>query len=156
MITLKCLQCNKDFQTYPCRIRIGKGKFCSKECSDKSTLFKKGDKGHLGYKHSEKSRNKMSESHIGMEFSENHKIKLSISKTDENHPLWKGDNVGYSALHHWINNKLGRPTKCEHCKTDGLTGRKIHWANKSHEYLRDLKDWIRLCKACHIRYDSID
>jgi len=35
-----------------------------------------------------------------------------------------------------------------------LTGKKIHWANKSGEYLRDKDDWIRLCCKCHKKYDK--
>jgi len=73
---------------------------------------------------------------------------------DERNGMWKGDKVGYDALHDWVKRRLGRPTKCEHCGTDGLTGKQIHWANKSGEYLRDLSDWLRLCKHCHDIYDG--
>ncbi len=38
MINKICLICNKDFKTYSSRIRIGKGKYCSKECSFKSLV----------------------------------------------------------------------------------------------------------------------
>ena len=67
---------------------------------------------------------------------------------------WKGDKVGYHGLHKWVARWLGKPTMCEHCKKDGLTGQKIHWANKSGEYLRELSDWIRLCASCHGAYDK--
>jgi hypothetical protein len=70
---------------------------------------------------------------------------------DENHPRWKGDDVGYHALHRWVGKKLGRPSKCEHCGTE--TARKFEWANKSGKYLRSLDDWIRLCTRCHRKYD---
>ena len=36
-----CLVCKKQFITYSCLIKQGKGKYCSRECSSK-TLFKKG------------------------------------------------------------------------------------------------------------------
>jgi len=71
----------------------------------------------------------------------------------EEHHNWKGDKVGYWALHHWIERKLGKPTKCEHCEKDGLTNNKIHWANKDHTYKRNTTDWIRLCASCHKNYD---
>ena len=32
MITVKCEQCGKDFQTYPCRLKRG-GKFCNRKCA---------------------------------------------------------------------------------------------------------------------------
>jgi hypothetical protein len=40
-IIKNCLVCKKEFVTYPCKEKIGKGKYCSRECS-KITLFKKG------------------------------------------------------------------------------------------------------------------
>lgn len=72
---------------------------------------------------------------------------------DNNHPMWKGGDVKYRGLHMWIENKLGKPTKCESCEEDGLTGHQIHWANKSGKYLRELTDWVRLCAKCHKAYD---
>lgn len=71
---------------------------------------------------------------------------------NERNPNWKGDKVGYMALHAWVGRKLGKPSYCTHCfKTEG----KFEWANKSGEYKRDLDDWIRLCKSCHNKYDDI-
>lgn len=66
---------------------------------------------------------------------------------------WKGDEVGYRALHYWIERRKGKPNKCSHCGKIG-TGRQIHWANKSHDYKRKLSDWLRLCAECHGAYDS--
>lgn len=43
MIQKNCLQCTKTFFTYPNRIKIGKGKFCSKICSNNFNI-KEGDK----------------------------------------------------------------------------------------------------------------
>lgn len=31
--------------------------------------------------------------------------------------------------------------------------KKIHWANISRLYKRDLDDWMRLCAKCHKAYD---
>ena len=69
---------------------------------------------------------------------------------------WKGDEVCYKgnvALHSWIKRQLGFPNKCEHCGFESDSHHKIHWANKSHEYKRDVLDWIRLCVPCHKKYD---
>lgn len=73
--------------------------------------------------------------------------------SEEEHPRWKGDKVGYGALHDWARKHLGHPRTCVHCKKTGLTGMKIHWANISGEYKRDLSDWLRLCVKCHSKYD---
>lgn len=72
----------------------------------------------------------------------------------EKHHAWKGDKVGYLALHDWVKRKLGKPTKCEDCGADGLSGKKIQWANRSGLYKRDLEDWIRLCAKCHHKFDK--
>ena len=73
--------------------------------------------------------------------------------TGENHPSWKGNKVGYYALHSWIRRKLGKPNTCAKCGKTGLTGKHIHWSNKSGKYTRDLSDWIRLCTPCHKKSD---
>jgi hypothetical protein len=50
MITKKCIHCSKEFKTYPSKIKIGRGKYCSKECSSiytntsKNTSFIEGGK----------------------------------------------------------------------------------------------------------------
>ncbi len=89
----------------------------------------------------------------GHKFSEEHKKKLGELKIGKKNPQWKGDNVGYKSLHQWIGRKLGKPKKCNHCKE---TEKKLHWANKGHQYKRNLKDWISLCIACHIKYDKLN
>src|SRR3990167_5875588 len=34
---------------------------------------------------------------------------------NENNPKWVGDEVGYGALHSWIQRKLGKAYKCSNC-----------------------------------------
>lgn len=107
-------------------------------------------------------RNNMSKSKTGRHLSYETKMKISLSKkgkqrldiTGKNHKSWKGSRVSYSGLHHWVVRNLGKPTVCEHCGKQGLKGRYIDWANKSHEYRRSLDDWIRLCRPCHKAYDK--
>ncbi len=65
---------------------------------------------------------------------------------------WKGDGVGYVGLHYWVRRELGNASYCEHCS--GEKSQTFEWANKSGLYLRDLIDWIRLCKSCHTIYDN--
>jgi hypothetical protein len=64
-----------------------------------------------------------------------------------NNPGWKGDGVGYSALHGWVRRALGSPSCCERCGT--TKAKRYEWANKSLQYRRDLTDWERLCASCH-------
>jgi hypothetical protein len=67
--------------------------------------------------------------------------------TGKKHWLWKGDKVGYLALHAWVARHLGTPSKCERCGT--TKKRRYEWANKSRKYKRDISDWERLCVPCH-------
>ena len=69
------------------------------------------------------------------------------------HANWKGDDVGYQALHTWVARELGRPNMCESCGRVEDRPYFIQWANKSGKYLRELSDWIRLCARCHYHYD---
>lgn len=66
---------------------------------------------------------------------------------------WKGEKSSYVAKHQWIVRKLGQPDTCEFCGKRGLSGHKIHWANKSKQYKHETTDWIRLCVPCHKLYD---
>ena len=66
---------------------------------------------------------------------------------------WKGDKVGYTALHEWLYRKLGQPKICENCHTK--KAKRYEWANISGEYKRDLDDYVRLCKSCHTKFDSV-
>ena len=76
----------------------------------------------------------------------------SLNYSENNASNWQGDKVGYPGLHQWVKKYLGKPKKCENCGT--ITAKQFDWANKSHIYLRDLRDWIRLCRKCHIHYDK--
>jgi len=81
------------------------------------------------------------------------KGKRGFFQEGEKNHQWKGDNVGLEGLHRWVKRHLGTSNTCEHCGRSNLSGRQINWANKSHEYKRNLKDWIRLCVSCHKKYD---
>lgn len=81
------------------------------------------------------------------------KNRKSPEHSGERHHEWKGDDVGYQALHGWVYRQLGKPSKCENCNT--TTAKKFHWANISREYKRDILDWKRLCASCHYHYDDL-
>ena len=69
---------------------------------------------------------------------------------DEEHPNWKGDEVGYMALHQWVYARKERTGICQQCGAEGVT----EFANVSGEYRRDVEDFIELCVPCHRRYDQ--
>jgi hypothetical protein len=87
--------------------------------------------------------------------SETTKEKIRMAFTGDKNHQWKGNKVGYRALHHWVKKHLGEAKKCEHCGKIKTTPKSIQWANISHNYLRDLTDWIQLCVKCHKSYDKI-
>lgn len=160
MISL-CLNCNKQFTSpSPSHIRKGKGKYCSVQCRD--VIRKKRTENKLesiielydsGLSENGVSK-KLGISRGTVEYylvkRKKHKVRTrSEAVSDEKHWAWKGNKCGYVSLHHWLYRKLGKAKKCEYC---GSVER-VQWANKSHEYKRELQDWIELCQGCHSIYD---
>lgn len=150
-IKKECQLCKKEFLVYPKNKQI----FCSKDCA-----YKSGDRGYKisqtrrknkSYIFSEEWKKRISEGHKG-QIAWNKGIKVP-QLTGNKNGIWQGNNVGYRALHHWVHRWLGKPYKCEFCGKIGK-GKEIHWANKSHNYLRNLTDWIQLCRTCHFKYDK--
>ena len=67
----------------------------------------------------------------------------------EKHPQWKGDGVGYFALHAWLNRNKGKANHCENTDCKGRKPKKFEWSNISGEYKRDINDYESLCIKCH-------
>ena len=59
---------------------------------------------------------------------------------------------GYEAVHHWITYHFGRAVGCERCGADDVW-LIYDWSNIGGNYLRDISDWERLCRGCHVRKD---
>jgi hypothetical protein len=75
------------------------------------------------------------------------------------HPNWKGDTVGYFALHAWLERNKPRTGICGQCGSRPEPKKRnvaTEWANVSGEYRRDLNDYIELCVPCHKRRDMTD
>ena len=140
-----CLQCKKN----PIKGRAKK--YCSTSCAAKNRALKGKVHLHLG-KYSQINAIPWNKGKKGLQVAWNKGLKGFMA--GEKHSRWKGNNVGYDALHDWVRRNLGSPTLCEKCGTNGLSGKKIHWANKSGKYKRNLEDWIRLCVRCHKEYDN--
>lgn len=60
----------------------------------------------------------------------------------------------YKRIHYVVGKIFGKPTLCEDCGRDGLTGRQIHWANTSNVYDTNRINWRRLCVRCHAILDK--
>lgn len=86
---------------------------------------------------------------IGKEKAQQRASKISEGRIAENNPNWKGDNVGYAALHGWIKRRKPKPLLCEECNKK----KAFDLANKDHKYKRDVNDYRWLCRSCHQKYD---
>ncbi len=71
----------------------------------------------------------------------------------EKTPRWKGELAGKSAKHKWLDNHFGKPQICEnpHCLKKSKV---FEWCLKrGGSYSRNRKDYLRLCRSCHRKYD---
>lgn len=83
---------------------------------------------------------------------EEHKRKIGKAITGSSNGSWKGEKVGYKALHAWLNRELGTPKYCAHCQS--TKAKRYEWCNISKAYRREFSDWIRLCTTCHHKFDG--
>ena len=105
--------------------------------------FKKGHKKiggfHIGSKHSEKAKQKISDSLKG--------------KYQNASRRWRGDTASYAAKHIWINKHYGKADRCENIDCSSILPKRYEWANISGKCLRKRSDYIRLCPSCHRKAD---
>lgn len=117
-----CLVCGKKFAKRE-RVSLSewkRRKYCSRSCQNKDRVGEPSTKKGKHYPHLQ----------------------------GENHYAWKGDDVGYFALHSWLRRTKGSPDrKCTECSS--TTAKRYEWANISGEYKRDATDYRSLCKSCH-------
>lgn len=132
MIAKTCKQCAGDFQVH--NYRKDTALYCSRTCLGKATVEAK------------------LEGKQGGKWSDERKKSARIKWNGSGNPNWKGNGVGYFALHNWIKREYGKPTHCEWCFRFA-TDAKIEWANISDEYKRDREDWMMLCCKCHTGFD---
>lgn len=72
------------------------------------------------------------------------------------HGNWRGGDVGYFALHAWVERHKQRTGVCSECGTRPEPKKRknaTEWANLSGEYHRDLNDYVELCCSCHRKRD---
>lgn len=138
-------QCGIEFGVAKWQIDSGRGKYCSKTCLYKYRTRPSGLKYNIvsdnpgwikpGIRHSP-----------GTEFRPNTKPWNDGLK----YGPCSDKPVGYQTLHNWVRYHKG-PAKYNLCKCGNQA---VHWANVSHEYLKDLSDFAAMCKTCHIEYDK--
>lgn len=78
---------------------------------------------------------------------------------------WRGDEVGYVALHDYIRERFAKTGTCEACGATPKPVRYVRtgkvviraatdWANISGKYQRERGDWRELCRSCHAKKDD--
>jgi hypothetical protein len=135
----KTCPCDKKFYCIPALVE--RKKYCSKKCFYQYRVVPIWNKGLKGIHLSPKS-----------EFKKGQKAWNKGVHLGNRIPHWKGDRVGYEALHEWVERWGGKKRACELCGT--TKAKKYDWSNKSGEYKRDLSDWQRICVKCHFNYDK--
>jgi hypothetical protein len=66
---------------------------------------------------------------------------------------WKGDDVGYRAVHTYLQKHFPKTGVCDEC---GETRKTDYALIKGRQYSRERADYRELCKRCHNEYDNID
>lgn len=112
--------------------------------------FKKGHKLGVGRKMSEETKYKLSLAARG------HHRSLETEFTSQrtrqtNNSNWRGGNVGYYALHAYMQRNFEWPKECAIC---GIKSGRLELASRDYKYTRDIDSWWVLCKKCHIKYDK--
>ena len=135
-------------------IKTGSNTAHSKRLLEK---YSKGWSPRKGKKHTEETKAQMSSDRIGHTNNTGRTHFKDGDNTGKENSKWKGDDVGYSALHDWVAKRKGKkPCVCSICGfADPYKGH-FHWANISREYKRDLDDFTCLCVPCHVKYDRHD
>lgn len=87
---------------------------------------------------------------LGKHISQDQKDKISLANIGNKNKMWKGDDVGFLALHSWIRRHKPKVTLCEKCNEK----EPFDLANISGKYKRDINDFEWLCRRCHMVKDG--
>jgi hypothetical protein len=112
--------------------------------------FQKGNKFGYYKKTNRRSYFGKNNPHYGKTHTKAVKEKLRLLHLNEGNPNWKGNNVGYSAIHYWVKKRIPKPEFCIKCGIKKATD----LSNTGHTYKRNLLDWEWLCRKCHVFKDE--
>lgn len=73
------------------------------------------------------------------------------SQAGEANNAWRGDDASYTAKHARVYRQRGQPMFCSVCGTTDAA-KAYDWANVSGNY-NDPKDYARMCRSCHRKFD---
>lgn len=153
--TLKCIDCGGSKKTkeslycYTCQTQHRPSGLVYDIKVINRGWIKPGEKRNLGIKRSDEYKQKMSLLSKGKRRSIKSEFKKGENKGSSNHK-WKGDDVGYFALHRWVKSNYKWDEKCELCGSPDS----LNIASKDWSYRRDKEAWWVLCFRCHRQYDK--
>ncbi len=116
---------------------------CSYSCRNKLYTTK-------GKEKTEEHKRKIAEAHTGMKKPWTVLRNKKYPNVGEKSGNWKGNNVGYIAIHNWAHKWVGLKDKCELCPSNI----RLEMANISGQYKRESTDWRTLCRVCHVKVDK--
>jgi endogenous inhibitor of DNA gyrase (YacG/DUF329 family) len=144
---VKCEVCDNEFEVKQCRAETAK--YCSLGCKY-SALSKKMNKrverycAICGKKFAVKRHRAQEVKYCSREC-------MTIAYNQDGlNPNWKGDSVGYRAVHDWVRKNKPKPMYCERCGIEAP----YDLANISGGYRRDIADYEWLCRRCHMTDDG--
>jgi hypothetical protein len=97
----------------------------------------------------EEDRKKLSLAGKGRKKSEAHKNKISEALKGKTNGMWT-DNPSNQALHGWVRRNKNHQTNCAMCGEV----KPLELANVTGKYLRDVRDYIWVCRKCHMWWDG--
>lgn len=81
------------------------------------------------------------------------RICLQKGTRGRNHPMWKGNKVGYKAIHNWLHTRFGSANRCENIRCSKKS-KSFQWAKlRKKRYERKRRNYWMLCYSCHKKYD---
>jgi len=146
MPQIKCKLCSKEFYAKPSHLKLGWGKYCSRDCS--SIAQRKGSyvKCEICGKEVWKIPKDINRSKSGKFFcSKSCQTKWrNVEYSGENHPFWQGGE-------HIYRNKMlkceGKP-RCKLCKMNDLRVLVVHHKDYNRRN-SDISNLVWLCRNCH-------
>lgn len=75
----------------------------------------------------------------------------SPSYLKEGNPAWKGNKASVGSIHSWLHRNYKEKGPCKHCDENK---KPRDWALiKGKEYSHEIKNFMPLCRSCHLKYD---
>lgn len=144
-LTRMCLLCGIEFQTKPARVKVGRGKYCSKKCANKARL---GIKPVYSFPTGSIPWNKGLTKETDLRVAD-----VARKVSGENNGHWTGEEANYISKHNRVKKHRGKASEYDCARKDNTCKGFMQWASISHNASTDINDYMPLCISHHVRYD---